>query len=63
MKDLARFNKLWVALLTAVGVLVFSLAPTATEPAFHMTPTEWYQVLVAFAGSVGVFQVSNKGVK
>ena len=60
--NLSRFNKFWVALAAAGGVLLFACAPdeAARQVAFVVTRTEWYQVLVAFAGSFGVYQVSNK---
>lgn len=58
--NLSKFNKLWVALTAAAGVLLFGLAPTETEAAFHLTTTEVYQVLVAFAGALGVYGVTNK---
>lgn len=59
MKDLQKYNKFWVALTAAAGVLVLALSPSDLEPAFHVNSTEWYQVLVAFAGSIGVYQVTN----
>lgn len=60
--DLARYNKFWLALAAAGGVLLFACAPddATRQAAFVVTRTEWYQVLVAFAGSFGVYQVSNK---
>lgn len=60
--DLSKYNKFWVALTAAAGVLLFACAPdTASgQAAFHLTITELYQALVAFAGALGVYQVQNK---
>jgi hypothetical protein len=60
--NLSRYNKLWVALLAAGGVLLFACAPdpAAFQEAFEVTKNEWYGVVVAFAGAFGVFQVRNK---
>lgn len=60
MKDLAKFNKFWVALAAPLGVLLFVLAPTDTQTAFELTREEWYQVVVALAAAGGVWAVPNK---
>ncbi|HJQ08009.1 MAG TPA: hypothetical protein VJ836_00845 [Candidatus Saccharimonadales bacterium] len=59
--NLSRYNKFWVALAAAAGVLLFACAPDAEtgQTAFEITTTELYQALVAFAGSIGVYQVRN----
>ena len=56
---LAPFNKLWVSLVPVLGVLLFVVAPTETEVLWTITESEWYLVLLAFAGSAGVFAVPN----
>jgi len=56
---LAPFNKLWVSIVPALGVVLFVVAPTETEALWTVTESEWYLVLLAFAGSVGVFSVPN----
>jgi hypothetical protein len=60
--NLSRYNKFWVALGTASGVLVLSCAPDAEtkQAAFVLTRTELYQALLAFTGAFGVFQIANK---
>lgn len=65
-KNPRKYSKFWVALVAPAGALVFSCAPQevdgVAEAAFVVTPTEWYNVLVAFAVAVGVYQVPNKKV-
>jgi len=56
---LAPFNKLWVSIVPALGVVLFVVAPTETEVLWTITESEWYLVLLAFAGSAGVFAVPN----
>lgn len=59
MKNFTKYSKFWVALAAPLGVLLFVIAPTNLEPAFHVSVTEWYQVIVALAAAVGVYQVKN----
>lgn len=61
--DLTKYNKFWVALAAALGQFVIVAAPTATDAAFQVTTAEWYTVLVAVLGALGVYQVANKGTK
>ena len=56
---LAPFNKLWVSLIPAFGVVLFVVAPTETEALWTVTENEWYLVLLAFASSAGIFAVPN----
>lgn len=58
--DLTKYNKFWVALTIPLGVLLFAMAPVDGQVAFQVTTNEWYTVLVALAGAVGVRQVPNK---
>ena len=60
LTKLQRFNKLWVALVAALGALVLACAPIDGEAAFVVTRTEWYMVVVAFAAAAGVYQAPNK---
>lgn len=64
MKDIftnpAKYNKFWVALAAPSAALIFACAGTEKEAAFSITVDEWYQVLVAFAVAVGVYQTPNK---
>jgi len=60
MKNFTKYNKFWMALTAPLGVLLFVIAPTNLDPAFHVSVVEWYQVVVALAAAVGVRQVSNK---
>lgn len=57
---MSKYNKFIVALAAPLGVLLFALAPTSTETAFHVSAIEWYQVLVSLAAAFGVRQVTNK---
>lgn len=62
MQNLAKYNKFWIALAAAFGVLVSALAPdpATNQAAFVLTRNELYEVLFVFAGTLGVFQVTNK---
>jgi membrane associated rhomboid family serine protease len=55
-----KYTKFYVALMAALGVLVVACSPTDKEAAFVVTSTEWYQVLFAFAGALGVVSFPNK---
>jgi hypothetical protein len=54
------FNKFWVALAGATAQLLLVCAPLDKEPAFVVTPAEWYTVLVAAATAVGVVGIANR---
>jgi hypothetical protein len=58
--NIAKYNKFWVALTIPLGVLLFVMSPADGQVAFQVTLNEWYMVLVALAGAVGVRQVPNK---
>jgi hypothetical protein len=49
-----KYSKFIVALLTAGGVLAIGLAD------WSLTADEGWQVVVAFIGALGVYQVRNK---
>ncbi len=59
-KNPSKYAKFYTALIATAGVLLFACMPTDTEAAFAVNTNEWYQVLTAFAGSLGVYVVSNK---
>lgn len=60
--NLQNYNKFWAALAAAAGVLVLVCAPDADagQLAFEITRNEIYSIFVAFAGAIGVYQVTNK---
>lgn len=60
LSDLKRYNKFWVALGAAVAQLILVCAPLEGELAFVVTRAEWYTVVVAAAGAIGVYQIANK---
>lgn len=70
LKDLVtnpgKYAKFYVALSAAVGALLLVMAPieteTVKEAAFVVTPNEWYQVVLAFAGAIGVYQFKNERI-
>lgn len=49
-----QFNKFWVALGAALGVLATGVADG------HMTASECVAVAIAFVGAMGVVAVPNK---
>lgn len=53
MKNLAKYNKLWVALVGA-GVQLLTI---------YFGSAEWLPVVVAFLTAAGVYQVKNEGTK
>lgn len=52
--DLARYNKLWVALGAGLGVLATNWSDG------HMTASEWVAMAIAFVGALGVYAAPNK---
>ncbi|MGJ5804367.1 hypothetical protein ACSCB1_35460 [Streptomyces europaeiscabiei] len=54
-----KYNKFWVALTIPGAVLLGAMAPTDTDAAFSISAAEWYQIVFALAGAVGVRQISN----
>lgn len=59
--DLSQFvtyaKKFCVALLAALAILATALSDGA------VTSSEWLQVVIAFIGAAGVYQVENKEIK
>lgn len=64
MKDMfnnpAKYRKFLIALTAPLSVLLFVMSPLDGQVAFEVTRAEWYLVVVAVAGAVGIRQTPNR---